>query len=122
MKMPINYTTVSPSLPFQLELGWLKNIAAVSHLMGLSDLKEQAITAHDSLINSYNNQLPDNKPKGFWGQLKDNLLFRDLDRTFTIRLSPLRGSQDLIDTISLLSKSSQAELYEMLNQLINRNY
>lgn len=122
MKMPINYTTVTPSLPLQLELVRLKSIAAVSHLMGLYDLKEQAITAHDCLINSYNNQLPDNKPKGFWGQLKDNLLFRELDRTFTLRLSPLRDSQDLLDAISIFSKSSQPELYNMLNQLINNRY
>lgn len=122
MKMPINYTTITPSLSLQLELGRLKNIAAVSHLMGLSDLKEQAIAAHDDLVTSYNSQLPDNKPKGFWSQLKDNLLFRDLDKTFTMKLSPLRDSKVLIETISLFSNSSQTGLYNMLNQLVNRNY
>ena len=122
MKMPINYTTITPSLSLQLELGRLKNIAAVSHLMGLSDLKEQAIAAHDDLVTSYNSQLPDNKPKDFWSQLKDNLLFRDLDKTFTMKLSPLRDSKVLIETISLFSNSSQTGLYNMLNQLVNRNY
>ncbi len=122
MKMPINYTRVTPSLQLQSELDRLVNIAAVSHLMGMFELKEQAITAHDKLVNSYNNQLPEDKPKGFWGQLKDNLLFRDLDRTFIMRLSPLRDSQQLTNAISLYSGISQAALYEALNELINRRY
>ena len=67
-----------PSMELRNYLSELASIAALAKAANQTELYNQAKEAHDNLVTQYNTQ---NRPKkkGFWGQFKDNLLFRDMD-------------------------------------------
>lgn len=117
--MPIVHTRITPPDSLYFELGRLKIIAALAHVIGLMDLKEATIQAHDKIVVSYNNSLPKIKPKGFWGKFIDNLTFQDLNTTCVIELNKLRNSQELQDSINLYSNFSQEENIDSLNKILN---
>ena len=120
MKMPINYTHINPSLQLTMELSRLAQIAAGAKAIGHSSVEAQAREAYNTLVSRYNDQLPPDKPKGFWSQLKDNLTFRDLDRTFVNRLPYLDNSSEYDTYCQLFANMSRAGVVETLNKIINR--
>ena len=90
MRMPIYHTRTMPSMELRNYLSELASIAALAKAANQTELYNQAKEAHDNLVTQYNTQ---NRPKkkGFWGQFKDNLLFRDMDTHIVDLLEPLEG-------------------------------
>ncbi len=119
MRMPINHTTITPSVQLSLALGRLAQIAAAAHVLGVSNLENQATEAYNNLVAEYNNQLPSDKPKGFWAKFKDNLTFRDLDTTVALRLPLLHASNDFDLYKDIYAKMNHSELTNMLNKLLS---
>lgn len=122
MKMPINHTRISPSIQLSGQLGKLKMIAAISKVLGQHQLSVQALDAHDKLVDSYNSQLPEDKPKGFWRQFADNLTFRDLDTTIVTRLDRLKGSADFQKEVNHYSTFDKGLLVQMLQEIMKYPY
>lgn len=122
MKMPINHTQISPSIQLLGQLEKLKMIAAISKIIGQHQLSAQAIDAHDQLVDSYNSQLPEDKPKGFWRQFADNLTFRDLDTTIITRLARLKGSTDFQKEVDHYSTWDKGILIQMLQEVMKSPY
>ncbi len=120
MRIPINHTMISPSPQLSSELSRLSSIAALAHVIGQWQLKEQAIEAHDKLVESYNRQLSVEKPKGFWRKFIENLTFSDLDTTIVYPVEKLRDSKSLSDNINFYAQFSQEDITEFLYKLINR--
>ena len=118
MKLPINHTRISPSIQLSSKLGELKMIAAIAKVIGEYQLSKQAIDIHDKLVDSYNSQLPEDKPKGFWRQFADNLTFRDLDSTIVTRLDYLKDSSDFQREVDYYATWSKEMLIKMLQELI----
>lgn len=118
MRMPINHTTITPSIQLTMALQRLAQIAAGAYVLGESNLERQARDAYNKLVNDYNNQLPSDRPKGFWAQFKDNLTFRDLDTTVAMRLKTLDSSNDFEMYKGMFEKMSRNELVPLLNKII----
>lgn len=115
-----NHTNIiSPSSKMSNELSRLSIIAALSHVMGLWQLKEQAIQMHDKLVDAYNSQLPKNKPKGFWRQFLDNITFNGLDITIALPLEKLRDSESLQNAIDLYSDLDKNQLVTYLYKVLD---
>lgn len=110
---------ISPSSKMSNELSKLSIIAALSHVMGLWQLKEQAIQMHDKLVDAYNSQLPKNKPKGFWRQFLDNITFKGLDITIALPLEKLRDSESLQTKIDLYSDVDKNQLVTYLYKVLD---
>lgn len=118
MRIPINHTTITPSLQLTMALQRLAQIAAGAYVLGESNLERQARDAYNKLVNDYNSQLPSDRPKGFWAQFKDNLTFRDLDTTIAMRLKTLDASDDFEMYKGIFEKMSRNELVPLLNKII----
>lgn len=111
--------TISPSSKMAHELSRLSTIAALSHVMGLWQLKEQAIQMHDKLVDAYYSQLPKDKPKGFWRQFLDDITFKGSDITIAFPLEKLRDSESLRNTIELCSDIDKNQLVTYLHKVLN---
>ena len=120
--MPINHTTISPSYQLTMELSRLAQIAAGAQALNHHNLKKQAEEAYNKLVDSYNSQLPPDKPKGFWRQFADNLTFRDLDTTVVRRLEHLSSSSEYQSWVDLFSKMSPFDISKALNDIIERRF
>lgn len=120
--MPIYHTSINPHLDLTSKLGKLKVIAAMAKILGQNQLSDQALEIHDKLVDSYNSQLPEDKPKGFWRQFADNLTFRDLDTTTITRLKRYQNSREFEEDIEMYSTWDKNMLIEVFTGTINSLY
>lgn len=120
--MPINHTSISPSLDLSRQLGKLKMIAAMAKILGQNELSDQSLEAHDKLVDSYNSQLPEDKPKGFWRQFADNLTFRDLDTTTITRLERYQNSRQFQEDVESYLTWDKNLLIEVFVETLKNPY
>lgn len=118
MGMPITTTTYGPSTDLVNHLKKLAEIAACAELLGQRNLKNQVETAYNNLVDRYN-QSCQPKKRGFWGQLKENLLFTDLNREIYHKLNYLDDSSDYGMFLLYGRNKSIYELKNRLEFLIN---
>lgn len=119
MKMPIYHTRTTPSMELRNYLSELASIAALAKAANQTELYNQAKEAHDNLVTQYNTQ---NRPKkkGFWGQFKDNLLFRDMDTHIVDLLEPLEGDPYFQMQVNAYKNFPIQKLNQALNETIQQ--
>ena len=115
--MPIQHTSTTPSLELRMFLDKLSMIAALAKIVGHTSLYDQAKSAHDKSVLQYNERTYVPK-KGFWGQFKDNLLFRDLDTHYVEKLDNLENSSSFKTFYEGMKSSSRQKCVEMLNMAL----
>lgn len=117
MGYPVQTTTIYPTPQLTIKLTQLAQLAVLAELINNQQLFNQAETAYNGLVDSYNGQLPKPKKKGFFSQLIDNITFQDLNTTIAPTLCHLRESADyssMRQTYSHFSKSDAIEGISMI--------